>query len=350
MAEPEQTLNNNARAIVLTHIADLDGVASGVLLWYYLLYQNSKPPEVFFVDYDNCAEILEQEAPTASEVYIADISLRNPALIKCLEHLGKENVYIFDHHASSRPTFKLWEDRAQIWFDDSHQKCTADLIWEFGEDVFVRYNEALHDLKKFTHSADLWIRDQVMGEKLSDVIAVLGARYLFEKLTNQPEQCYYDNFTPDMMRASLQAEGRREQSKLIAKNTAYSMDIDGVKLTVALAAGASSHVGQMFIDEEPLSWVALIDIQGLRVSFRTNENTINKSGISVSDIAGYFGGGGHPVASGAPLTEVILQNGTKSFAENIAKVIHSTRALRAELHATKWLSSNEKTKDYPSGS
>ncbi|MFL0505337.1 DHH family phosphoesterase [Ureibacillus sp. 179-F W5.1 NHS] len=68
---------------------------------------------------------------------------------------------------------------------------------------------------------------------------------------------------------------------------------------VVYAESYHSEVGNELAKEHPhLDYIAILNMGGKRISFRTNRDDVD-----VSEIAGRYGGGGHQKASGSSLTE-----------------------------------------------
>jgi oligoribonuclease NrnB/cAMP/cGMP phosphodiesterase (DHH superfamily) len=301
---------------IISHRADLDGVASALLLFADARRRGASP-SVLFVDYDDAealiiAEIAEQQP---DKLFIADISLRDESFIDNLP-FSKDDLTIFDHHASSAKCWAAWDDRATIYYSGNGTHCTADLI---GSYLIREYGDAaitpeMEEIIRAAHSRDLWIRDNRNGEMLSDVIAVLGADETFWEIAergNRPVRA--EEFTEPMNSALTTCHAMREESKQLACETRYCVPVTPriikkaleIRLVVtAECSGHESEVAEMLMGREDFPcWIGLVNPRRGILSFRCSRGLVEASGIAVNKIAEQFGGGGHPYASGAPIPE-----------------------------------------------
>ena len=297
---------------VISHAADLDGVASAALLHFWGLML-SDDTHVAFADYDNAEDVIMKSVRDAGKndtLAIADISLRDPSLLsRIAAHMPREAITIFDHHASSRDCWEAWRaEGVNIHFNDAHTHCTADLIYNAMIDTLgIPVPSDISALRQAAHSRDLWIRNDKNGEMMSDVITVLGAYHVFDELSANPGRIYPDNYTPVMCDALHKCQDNRERSKQMAKRSGsyQGMEInDGqlVKVVTAFCEGHESDISEMLMAPYSIPcWVGLINIKKNVLSFRCNSFTVNSTGVAVSDIATFFGGGGHPFAAGSPM-------------------------------------------------
>lgn len=348
---------------IVSHSEDLDGIVSGLLLSYYSNIVLGRITETKFVNYQELDATVLELAPRSDHFYMADLSQRNEQLSQAFAHLDPSKVHIYDHHKDSMATMDLWLDKATIHYTFNKQVCAADLVWEHLKPEFDKFlaeqtrmyldekefhakvgfkGETLHrfpgeiratiDALEFlvqaAHSRDLWIKDVPEGCLLSDMLDVIGYEAFFKMLWENPSCGSKENFTPSMERYLIIAQRKLERSKKIAKSTSVSESVHKgfleIKIIAALCDSYSSEVGHTFLSEYPYTIVGMIDIDSLQLSFRTNQETIDILGFGVNEIAKTFGGGGHPVAAGAPMSDMIIKNGPTYFAGFIKDHILST--------------------------
>ena len=324
----------NPNHAICSHIADLDGVASAVLAAHYLSQPiNGQDPtfDVFFADYNNANAQVAAAAGAVRDggsLWITDLSFKEPSALRNVA-LAKHKIHVFDHHESSRETMVAWQDVATIHFDSSHTKCAADLVWKYVARALVGH-PAWPDLAYLTlaaHSRDLWIRDIQEGEDLTDVVGRLGAEKTFDILFDRPALCREENYTPGFRAAIRDEREFREKCHHMATKCLVreAFEILGQKVyaMATMTLGNCSDVGNSILQENPLGWVAMIDLGRGSISLRTNEETIKHTGISVSQIAQQIdpSGGGHPVAAGVPLENDALQRGSYGLLELLVPCI-----------------------------
>lgn len=314
---------------IVSHRADLDGVASAVLATEFVMAKYGHPPDkVLFADYDDVKTVIARAAIDADELWILDLSIRESNIAEFFRHIPKQSVFYFDHHASSIPVIEAWDAVASIYFDDSGNYCTADLLYEAAKDVVPNFakNPASDQLVAATHSRDLWINDVHEGALLTDAIAVLGAQAVYQEIVEQPVSVFESKFPRIFQEAVVIAEKQRSDAITMATNTKMVIPVkDGCNLIYAITTGCQSEIGDMFLNEDPGSYAILFNLGKLTGSVRCKKEIIQVHGVGANTIASLFvGGGGHPVAAGFPLTtemsRVVLQHGCMSTHNAIAKL------------------------------
>ena len=318
-----------SKVAIVSHRADLDGVASAVLASEFVMSRHGVPPErVIFADYDDVKTSIARAAIDMDELWILDLSIREPNIAEFFKHIPKKSVFYFDHHNSSVPTIEAWDDIASIYFDDSGSYCTADLLYEAAEQVAPRFVKTpVYDhLVEATHSRDLWINNVSEGALLTDAITVLGAQAVYQELIEHPESAFEAKFSRLFQDAMVIADKQRAEAMSMALNTKMSIPVkDGCNLIYTLANGCQSEVGDMFLEQETGSYVIIFNLSKLTGSIRCRPDTVKANGIGANNIASLFvGGGGHPYAAGFPLTpdmsRVILQSGCMSTHKVISRL------------------------------
>lgn len=314
---------------IVSHRADLDGVASAVLATEFVMSKYGAPPEkVIFADYDDAKTAIARAAIDVDELWILDLSIKEPNIAEFFKHIPRESVFYFDHHNSSVSTVEAWSDVASLYFDDSGNSCTADLLYKAAGDVAPQFTKTpIYDqLVAATHSRDLWINDVQEGALLTDVISILGAQAVYQELIEQPSSAFESKFPKLFQEAVIIAEHQREAAIAMANNTKMSIEVkDGCSLVYMITTGYQSDVGHMILQQHPGSYAIMFNLSNLTGSIRCNKETAMANGIGANSIASLFaGGGGHPYAAGFPLTtdmsRVILQNGCMSTHNAIARL------------------------------
>ena len=323
----------NERHVCVSHAADLDGVASAILLTHYIQAKFKTTPKVLFANYDDVGDVLDEALKTATHLWISDLSIRNLDLASKLAHFNSDTLYFFDHHADTIPFVEAIKDNATICFDSSGNKCAADLIWEYISSENFDSKESLEYLKKATRSRDLWINDTPEGASLSAVIAMLGPEKVYQHLMEGIHRVYRSNFTDLMEFCVHVADNGVNNAKNLARASMikyfYTPDSPkscaaGLSVIAAFTTGCQSEVGDMFLTEIPRAMVGLINLETLTLSFRTTKDVIGQLGFGVNSIAQTIdGGGGHTYAAGAPLSKEILMQGPRALLELMLAIIDS---------------------------
>jgi oligoribonuclease NrnB/cAMP/cGMP phosphodiesterase (DHH superfamily) len=314
---------------IVSHRADLDGVASAVLASEFVMSRHGVPPDkVIFADYEDAKTAIARAAIDADELWILDLSIRESNISEFFKHIPKESVFYFDHHNSSVSTIEAWSDKVSIYFDDSGNCCTADLLYAATPDVapaFVK-TPVYDQIVAATHSRELWINDVAEGALLTDAIAILGAETVYQELLEQPSSAFESKFPELFQEAVVIADNQRKNAMSMANNTKMVIPVkDGCSLVYSITTGYQSEVGHMILQQHPGSYAIMFNLGNLTASVRCDKATADANGIGANSIASLFvGGGGHPVAAGFPLTadmsRVILQSGCMSTHNAIARL------------------------------
>jgi len=315
------------KCLIVSHIADLDGVASALLACKYMQSHNYDLITYKFADYDNAYDTVVDNIKDNDFVFISDLSWKptNINLIDQLSHLKKENIIFVDHHKSSKEVFDAWKDKATIYFDCSGDKCATDLIWEFAKNdieakdkeiqewakdrcgsYYVEDNMPYYqELVNAAHSRDLWINDNDNGLYLTKIITELGAENVFLELTRHMK--YLNGYFPAEWNQAIEKYDLRfAKSKELAEKSASITDIDlsdiSVKLITCFTNGFVSDIGHEFLtDIDGYGWFITFNLENYTLSIREKEGTFKNTGIGCNDIASKFdpNGGGHVYAAGA---------------------------------------------------
>jgi oligoribonuclease NrnB/cAMP/cGMP phosphodiesterase (DHH superfamily) len=334
------------KILIVSHIADLDGVASAVLAYRHLAQTRnvatSKVISVSFVNYDNAFDTVIEESQGMDEVWICDLSwkMSDVDLINHLTHIHPDKLLFFDHHRSSRECFEAWKDHATFFFDDSGEYCTTDLIWSYMRSCGHAPDELL-PIVSAAHSRDLWIKNDPNGCAISSVISELGALTVFQALIEDPDLIHVSNFPREWQNICHRAEQKLEASYQAARNTLTKTTIRNeagveVPLMACIAQGCVSDVGDRILSEENGGFIGLIDLVHGRLSFRSTHPTIKTMGFGVNEIALRLhpNSGGHPVAAGAKCGSRHLTDGPNALLQDMLEAVADFQKQAAEKATT----------------
>jgi len=335
------------KTCVLSHAADLDGCVAALNTYHALknkpnLYEiNSE--DVYFADYaDSEAKLLELVSKYEC-LFITDLSWKSTSLLDKLPKDEKFFVFL-DHHKDSKAVFDAFRsDFPNVWAElsDDDSKCAADMAFElfdskWSEEInkfvpnkmqpYMSENdwikECLRTLTRYTHSRDLWIRDEPMGELLTEVIAVKDVPFLFNYFVDYFDNAFgpgydyngevlfsesYDFYTPKEFKCYHdECERTNEISYAMAGRTRLSGELKlpgdtSVWLHSMYSFGPISEIGATVVEQYKLGWAVMVNLERGSLSIRSNKETFELLGIGANDIAKMYGGGGHTLAAGAPL-------------------------------------------------
>lgn len=313
---------------IISHIADLDGVASAILANFYFktLYPGAQVNITFTSVNSGAENAIVSAIQDSSVIWITDISFSNSNFLSDLFRFNPDKaIYVFDHHASSQQAFQNISG-CNVILDISGNKCATDLVYDYIKTRVDHIPTEYYDLVRYAHSIDLWIKDEPQGERLTEVVQILGAKKTFNILTQDISKVYLKNFTPAMQLCNEISINNLSKSSSLAFNSVLEEKTDTLGVVkAAFCFGCASEVGSALVRGEK-AWVGLIDMSRQELSFRTNNETVNLTGIGANDIAEFLGGGGHPNAAGSKCTKEILLGGPTVLKQEMVKIISKIKS------------------------
>lgn len=306
--------------LIVSH-SDLDGVASALIAKKFISEKYQENAEAILVDYDCAIDVILEEFASEKydEIWITDISIREPEVFKKMKQHTNIRVIWIDHHASS--IYQDWMDVCII--EEGNKECAASLLYKYCK-TLIDFNSHHWDyLARYARDIDLWRQKYQRAHELSMIISGLGAQRLFQILDNDIDRLFH--FTPEMERALKKSYENLEASLHMATATKETTDLDnGLTLISAVCNGFPSIVGDKLGGDRII--VSLVDLKNKSISLRTKSANVNLPDINfgVHEIAERFEykgrrGGGHPAAAGAPASDDIF----KSLSQNLAVVIEN---------------------------
>ncbi len=277
-----------SEVVVITH-TDLDGLSSAALILKYI----GNVDRFYFAQPHQLYAVLNK-VPNSSQVFITDIGVNGPTLPKVIKQLERiissgGSVKWFDHHVWDDEWIgKIKEVGVELYIDRS--TCATGVVAKYlglkGEDV--------ETLVKATCSIDLWRFDHWLGNFLARYAGYKGGyewkRYVVMKLSS------FSGELDDEIKEVVEKAVSRELkifSKALEK--AVLTKVGNVKL-VAYFKGNEEHLTSYIAN------VLLSRFQAdIAVIIRYGSVSFRSRTYNVRELAKALGGGGHPLAAGAPL-------------------------------------------------
>lgn len=287
---------------LLTH-NDLDGVGCGILakiafgpdvkVRYNSVVSLNREIE-FFLDNDSNDTFL----------FITDLS-PNEENVNRLNNYYEEhgNVQLIDHHKSALHLDDLkW---GYVVVEDTNGNLTSatSLFYEFL--VSMNYMEAKDSVSEFVELVrqyDTWEWEKNENHKahsLNSLFYLVSIddfeETMIERLSLN-DNFDFDNFEKRLLTMEedkIERYIRRKKREIVQANVRDKF------AGVVYAESYHSELGNELGKEYPhLDYIAILNMGGKRISYRTIHNHID-----VSEVAAYYGGGGHQKASGSMLTD-----------------------------------------------
>jgi oligoribonuclease NrnB/cAMP/cGMP phosphodiesterase (DHH superfamily) len=335
--------------LFVSHAADMDGVSS-LLLAQELAYRTYEHCDddfhttVVFANYEDAEELIEaavaQSSPDA--VFLTDLSWRQDVYAKYFPNLPKDRFWLFDHHYSSKEVVETWRRAGcpNLFYCVDGDVCTADLVWSQLSPLIRgsvgRYVSDWEKLVESTSAVDLWKihthpDEFTRGKRLSSVLTQIGPHAMLDALIEAPELADTSKWGAHGAYGNgfewlLAAHDRQFEASLATANaTTHELEVKlrgaNVKLRACYVLGHASDIGHDLVDGE-LAIAAMVCMKNRNLSFRSNKETLEASGVSCADVAGVFGGGGHPLAAGAPIREEYYSLGLYQFLGDLQAACH----------------------------
>jgi len=302
------TLEKPPRLVhVVTHGPHcLDGMAAAVAL---ARFRADADVHVAFAGYDDIDAVLlavPVEQPSApQELWITDISWTDPAVDQHLRALLASGVQVYwiDHHRTAIARHAAGT-LARLPFSAvvlSDRYAASKLTFEYlraQHPLAAATVAGLDRLIAMSDDHDRWIHRIPGSRRLAMVVSVLGREAYPELLASDAEV----HFSSRMEAAAVRAEARTARSLALAEATRRVQTIPGgtTVLITALCRGYPSDVAEACATAAGDGVIALYDVETLSLSLRRSPT----STVDLSVLAEALGGGGHPAAAGAPLTEL----------------------------------------------
>lgn len=282
---------------------DLDGVGCGILaklafgkdvnVRYNSIGGLNREVESFFEN-DNKETFL----------FITDLSINEDNEKRIEEfHQSGGKVQLIDHHKTSL-SYNHY-DWGHVIVEDEAGKLTSatSLLYEyFTKKGLLQPTEGISEFVELVRQYDTWEwekNNNQEAQRLNALFYLVSIEEFEEKMLERlkaGEHFYFDEFEKrilDMEEEKIDRYIRRKKRELV------QVQIKEYFAGIVYAESYHSELGNELGKEYPhLDYIAILNIGGKRIGFRTIHDTVD-----VSEVAAKFGGGGHAKASGCSMNE-----------------------------------------------
>lgn len=338
-------MDKTIKVKLFTH-TDLDGIGCEIV--GRLAFKNI---DVTYCDYHNINDIIEKFIMDKGYegydiVFITDISV-NDHVAELIENFVPDKVRLLDHHQTA-----LWLNDVYEWsyVETENEKVGIQsgttLLFEHllsYHDTFrnengsyVKFMDALRVFVEKVRRYDSWdwknIYNDNEARSLNQLFYLLGRESFADKYVNKflnndlfvVEKGFWTDMFDESDKAILNVDNAKRYAYINKKNKQmFKANLLKYNTGVVFAEQYISELGNELAEMNPdLDFITIIDMGNKKVSYRTVKD-INLG----QDIAGKFGGGGHPRASGSQFNENILKLtytlifAGKSLSEQLINVI-----------------------------
>lgn len=287
---------------LLTH-NDLDGVGCGILAKLAFGKQvQVRYNSVAGLDYE-VAWFLENQDKKAA-LFITDLSVNKDNQEKLNAfHQDGGKVKLIDHHKTALH-FNEYE-WGHVVIEDEDGKLTSATSLLYGyllQHELIEPSNALAEFVELVRQYDTWEwekNDNQEARRLNALFFLVSIEEFEDRMISRLR--YHQHFFFDELEEKILDMEDDKIARYIhrKRRELVQADIGEYMAGVVYAESYHSELGNELGKENPhLDYIAILNIGGKRLGFRTIHNHID-----VSEVAARYGGGGHAKAAGASMTE-----------------------------------------------
>ncbi|AND40010.1 MULTISPECIES: DHH family phosphoesterase [Cytobacillus] len=282
---------------------DLDGVGCGIVAKIAF----GKDVEVRYnsvMGLDHQIEkLFENEKKLKDDfLIITDLSVNDENLIR-LDDLekGGGKVRLIDHHKTALHFNDYNWGRVKVQYDDGRLTAATSLLYEYLlEHELIKSSQALDEFVELVRQYDTWEWDQndnIKAKNLNDLFFMVSIEEFEEKMTERiinSDHFEFDDFEQkllEMEEEKIERYVRRKKREIV--QTFIGEYCAGIVHAESYHSELGNELGKDF---PHLDYIAILNLGGKKISFRTIHDHVD-----VSAVAGKFGGGGHAKASGCSM-------------------------------------------------
>jgi len=254
---------------------------------------------------DSVLQALRPDGGGERELWITDISWREPATDEHLRALARDGVRIYwiDHHRTALERVKA--GRVDVPFADtvlSEDFAASRLTYEYLAARLASEGRQEPGFASFApvvamaDDNDRWLHRVPGSRELAWVVRVLGPE-AYEDFLGLDERVVY---TPRMQAARARVGAEIARSFAVANESRVEQFAAGVTVVAAVCDGHPSEIADAWGKETPNAVFVLWDATSLSVSLRRSPDCQ----VDLSKVAESLGGGGHAAAAGAELPDL----------------------------------------------
>jgi oligoribonuclease NrnB/cAMP/cGMP phosphodiesterase (DHH superfamily) len=294
-----------AETILVTHKGCMDG--SGCALVF--LKAGGKKENIRFVPAGMVERFVKEEPEIQGNRFLlfADIGFVDPKYVDILEKRG--NCVVLDHHKTSL----FMQGRSWCLIDavDGGTACGCEMLRRYLEVE----DEGIKFLCRVIDDHDRWKLKEPQSQDLAMLSVFLGQKIFIEWFQGRD---FADGlFTKTDLDIMAVLKERRDENianaikHVIKREVAWGDKTAKVGYIVTSEMNTSLLMNKVLEAHPELDAAALLDFSKTQVSLRS------RNGYDVSEMAKYFGGGGHNAAAGHPFPA--------KFKESMIEDLHDGR-------------------------
>ncbi|EOO44237.1 MULTISPECIES: DHH family phosphoesterase [Bacillus] len=299
---------------------DLDGVGCGIVA--LMAHPTADVEYCAYHDINDKVKafIMTKGYEMYDRIYITDISV-NEEVAELIEEHCPTKVRLLDHHGTA-----TWLDDKYFWAlveekrEDGSINSGTNLLFEElqlqGYFKGERYQDALTIFVEMVRRYDSWewknIYDDQNPMQLNNLFFLVGINKFVKRYVDRfntlelftVREGYWMEMFDETDVAVLTIDNKKKEAYIKRKEKQMiKANLIGYDVGVVFAEQYISELGNELSERnQDLEFIVIIDMGAKKVSYRTIHAHINLG----KDVAGFFGGGGHPKASGSMFNERVL--------------------------------------------
>lgn len=249
--------------------------------------------------------INSEEHKDYDRIYITDISV-NDEVAKILDNSVDTYIKLLDHH----PTALELNSYEWVIVDierDGEKTCGTRMLYDElinKQEIDTPYKKSLLNIVENIRKYDTWLWKEKYGDvrpkQLNDIFFILGEERFCNMVLDELNYCNCENTIEAILGSySLLLELQQEKiDKYINKKNKEIIEyiLNGYNIGIVFAEQFQSELGNRLSELNP-QYDLIVMIGDKTISYRTIHENIN-----CGNIASWFGGGGHPKASGSQIS------------------------------------------------
>ena len=296
--------------VVLIHLYthnDLDGLGCGILAKLAFgeeieVHYNSVArlnPQV-----ERFLEAAKHDNGKKDVLWITDLTV-NEANSKKIDQFVKAGgkAQFLDHHKTALNLNEYSWARVLVAYDDGKLTSATSLFYDYLlENNSITASESLNEFVELIRQYDTWDWEKnnlLKAKQLNDLFSLLSLdefeTRMIERLKNE-ELFEFNEFEQQILKMEEDKINRyiRKKNRELVQ-TFIGDHCVGIVHAEMYHSELGNELGK---ENNHLDYIAILNVGGKKVSFRTIHDHID-----VSEVAGGFGGGGHVKASGCTMTD-----------------------------------------------
>jgi len=297
---------NNNKIMMISHIADIDGLGSVILA---KKYYNDKI-DYILCDIGELNEILKEDYNDYDMVYICDLEIGSDAVKNISNNKGLDKkIKHFDHHTISIKNNIPNYINSKIYLHN-RQTCGTELFYEYLLTLDNKINLNNKFYRRFVEAVrenDTWDfqEEKELGDNLVSIMNLLGPTSYIDFVLSLS---YQDDFIlPDTYINLLnnQEQIKQEYIDKCDKNI-FITNYKGNKIAVSISEQYRSVLGDIICKRhQDIDYILIINFYRMSCSLRSIRDDIDLSKIAKLY---HHNGGGHQKSAGFVIDKESINN------------------------------------------